>query len=132
MSRLLQVSARVTFKWAQAQVTQLRGEDTRQRSLDKLDKRIRAIWEDSDEVYGAPRITAELVDKGIMVNRKTVANHLRMMGIEGISPRAFVSVTTIQSKQKSSLADLVNRLFNQGQLNRVWMSDITYLRTGEG
>ena len=67
-----------------------------------------------------------------MVNRETVAKRMRMMGIEGISPRAFVSVTTIQSKQKSSLADLVNRLFNQGQLNRVWMSDITYLRTGEG
>ena len=54
------------------------------------------------------------------------------MGIEGISPRAFVLVTTIQSNQKSSLADLVKRLLYHGQLNRAWMSDITYLRTGEG
>src|SRR5699024_3212403 len=93
---------------------------------------IREIWEESDEIYGAPRITAELVGKGIMVNRKTVARRMRMMGIEGISPRPFVPVTTIQSKQKSSLADLVKRLFDQGHLNRAWMSDITYLRTGEG
>lgn len=57
---------------------------------------------------------------------------MRLMGIEGISPRAFVPVTTIQSKRKSTLLDLVKRLFDQGQLNRVWMSDITYLRTGEG
>ncbi|RUQ01929.1 hypothetical protein D8M17_02390 [Corynebacterium pseudodiphtheriticum] len=77
-------------------------------------------------------ITAELVDKGIVVNRKTVAKRMRMMGIEGISPRVFVPVTTIQSKRKSTLVDLVKRLFDQGQLNRVWMSDITYLRTGEG
>ena len=57
---------------------------------------------------------------------------MRMMGIEGISPRAFVPVTTIQSMRKSTLANLVKRLFDQGQLNRVWMSDITYLRTNEG
>lgn len=55
-----------------------------------------------------------------------------MMSIEGISPRAFVPVTTIQSKQKFTLVDLVKRLFDQGQLNRVLMSDITHLRTNEG
>src|SRR5699024_11266220 len=57
---------------------------------------------------------------------------MRLMGIEGISARAFAPVPTIQSKQKSTLPDLVKRLFDQGQLNRVWMSDITYLRTSEG
>jgi len=97
-----------------------------------LDKRIHDIWEESGEVYGAPHITAELVEEGIFINRKTVAKRIRMMGIEGISPRAFVPITTIRSKHKSVLPDLVKRLFDHGQLNRVWMSDITYLRTGEG
>ena len=132
MSRLSQASCSGYYRCSQAEATRFRSEHKRQKFLDQLDRRIRDVWEDSDEVHGAPRITAELVDKGIMVNRKTVANHLRMMGIEGISPRAFVSVTTIQSKQKSSLADLVKRLLDQGRLNRAWMSDITYLRTGEG
>ena len=97
-----------------------------------MDKRIHGIWEDSDEVYGAPRITAELAEDGVYVNRKTVAKRMRLVGIEVVSPRAFVPVTTIQSKRKSTLPDLVKRSFDQGQLNRVWMSDITYLRTGEG
>src|SRR5699024_8597109 len=101
-------------------------------SFDQLDKHIHDIWENSEEVYGAPRITAELVDEDIIVNRKTVAKRMRMIGNEGISPRAFVPVTTIQSSRKSTLPDLVKRLFDQGQLNRVWMSDITYLCTGEG
>ena len=57
---------------------------------------------------------------------------MRMTGIEGISPRAFVPVTTIQSRRNFTLPDLVKRLFDQGHLNGVWMSDITYLRTGEG
>ena len=132
MSRLLQVSRSGYYKWARAQETRERGEDNRQKFLDQLDKDIHDIWENSNEVYDAPRITAELVDAGPIVNRKTVAKRMRMMGIEGISPRAFVPVTTIQSKRKSTLPDLVKRLFDQGQLNRVWMSDITYLRTGEG
>lgn len=132
MSRLLEVSRSGYYKWQKAQAVRLRGENQRQRFLDQLDRKIHDIWEDSDEVYGAPRITAELAEGGVYVNRKTVAKRMRMMGIEGISPRAFVPVTTIQSKRKSTLPDLVKRLFDQGQLNRVWMSDITYLRTNEG
>ena len=39
---------------------------------------------DSDEVYGAPRITAELAEcYQISVNRKTVAKRMRLVGIEG-------------------------------------------------
>ncbi|WP_410757618.1 IS3 family transposase [Corynebacterium rhinophilum] len=80
---------------------------------------------DSDEVYGAPRITAELAERyQISVNRKTVAKRMRLMGIEGISPRAFVPVTTIQAKRKSTFDDLVKRMCDTGELNRVWMSDI--------
>ncbi|PXY14754.1 IS3 family transposase [Corynebacterium striatum] len=71
---------------------------------DDVDRKIHQIWKDSDEVYGAPRITAELAERYyISLNRKTVAKRMRMMGIEGISPRAFVPVTTIQSKRKSTL-----------------------------
>ena len=132
MSRLLQVSRSGDCQMGKAQASRLRGEDRRQKFLDQLDDLIHGVWEDSDEVYGAPRITAELAEDGVYVNRKTVAKHMRLMGIEGISPRAFVPVTTIQSKRKSTLRDLVKRLFDQGQLYRVWMSDITYLRTGEG
>ncbi|MBK4145388.1 IS3 family transposase [Corynebacterium macginleyi] len=37
---------------------------------------------DSDEVYGAPRITAELAERyQISMNRKTVAKRMRLVGI---------------------------------------------------
>ena len=132
MSRLLEVSRSGYYKWEKAQALRLRGENQRQRFLDQLDRQIHDIWEDSDEVYGAPRIIAGLAEAGVYVNRRTVAKRMRMMGIEGISPRAFVPVTTIQSKRKSTLPDLVKRMVDTGELNRVWMSDITYLRTAEG
>ncbi|WP_438802132.1 IS3 family transposase [Corynebacterium accolens] len=121
------------YKWTHIQQQRLTGKDDRASFYDDVDRKIHQIWKDSDEVYGAPRITAELGERyQISVNRKTVAKRMRLMGIEGISPRAFVPVTTIQSKRKSALPDLVKRMFDTGELNRVWMSDITYLRTGEG
>ena len=51
MSRLLQVSRSGYYKWEKAQASRLRGDDSRQRFLDQLDKRIHDIWEDSDEVH---------------------------------------------------------------------------------
>ncbi|MBC6762428.1 MAG: IS3 family transposase [Corynebacterium amycolatum] len=133
MARLLKVSRSGYYKWAHAQQKRLSGKDDRVAFYDDVDRKIHQIWKDSDEVYGAPRITAELTERyRISLNRKTVAKRMRMMGIEGISPRAFVPVTTIQAKRKSTLPDLVKRMFDTGELNRVWMSDITYLRTGEG
>lgn len=62
MSRLLEVSRSGYYKWQKAQAVRLRGENQRQRFLDQLDRKIHDIWEDSDEVYGAPRITAELAE----------------------------------------------------------------------
>ena len=53
------------------------------------------------------------------VNRKTVAKRMKAMGIEGISPRRFAPVTTIQSTKSSHLPDLVKRLFDAGKLNHV-------------
>ena len=63
----------MTAKWEKSQATRLRGDDTRQKFPDQLDDLIHGVWEDSDEVYGAPRITAELAEDGVYVNRKTVA-----------------------------------------------------------
>ena len=84
MSRLLEVSRSGDCKWEKAQATRTSGEDRRQKSLDQLDDLIYGIWEDSDEVYGARRITVELAEGGVYVNRKSVAKRMRMIGVEGV------------------------------------------------
>ncbi|MCV0003467.1 IS3 family transposase [Mobiluncus mulieris] len=83
-------------------------------------------------VYGAPRITADLHEAGSPVNVKTVAASLRRQGLEGVSPRGFRPVTTIPGVATHSIPDRVQRVWDTGRLNTVWISDITYLRTGEG
>lgn len=81
---------------------------------------------------GGPRITRELAAKGVVVDRKTVAASMRRQGLEGISPSMFTPVTTIQDPAARGFADHAQRRWDQGRLDAIWISDITYLRTGEG
>ncbi|WP_428834187.1 IS3 family transposase [Lentzea roselyniae] len=82
--------------------------------------------------YGSPRITAELRDQGEVVSAKTVAKVMADIGIEGISPRTFKVRTTVTDPSASFPPDLVDRRFDQGQPDAVWLTGITYLSCGEG
>ena len=129
MARLLRVSRSGYYRWA----AHREGEPGPQAARrDLVDRQVRQIFTDSDEVYGAPRVAAELHHQGVEVNVKTVAASMRRQGFEGISPRMFTPVTTIAGVPTHRIPDLVNRGWDTGELNRVWISDITYLRTGEG
>ncbi len=130
MARLLGVSTSgyyVYVKRAAATVLTPR----QQRRAD-LAVKILDVHTESDGTYGSPRITTELRDRGETVNEKTVAAVMAEIGIEGISPRTFKVRTTVVDPTASFPPDLVQRCFDQGRLDAVWLTDITYLTCGEG
>lgn len=129
MCALLEVSRSGFYKWRKIRDA---GPSPAQQRRAELDAKVAAFHKASDGVYGAPRILADLRADGETVSRKTVTAALRRQGLAGISPRTFAPATTVVDLDAAVPKDLVERGFDKGALDRVWTSDITYLRTGEG
>ncbi|MDK8436601.1 MULTISPECIES: IS3 family transposase [unclassified Brevibacterium] len=129
MARLLEVTKSGYYAWKKRRRS---GPSKRARAQRSLDGHVAAVHAESDGVYGAPRVAAQLVRQGVRVDEKTVAASLRRQGLEGISPRRFKPVTTLPGVATHHIPDLVKRVWDRGELDAVWISDITYLRTWEG
>src|SRR6195952_5694859 len=130
MFRNLPVSRSGFYAWRR-RVTGTQLSVAAQRRADLLAK-IRMFHRDSKGTYGAPRITSDLREAGEVVTEKTVAAIMAAHGIAGISPRSFKVATTVVDRSALMPPDLVNRVFDQGRLDAVGASDITYLTCGEG
>lgn len=118
MARLLGVSRSGFYAWAKRQAAE---PGTQRRARDELDVKVRKVFAESDDVYGAPGVHAQLAREGTFVDRKTVAKSMLRQGLEGISPKKFTPVTTIPGVDTYKIPDRVKRGWDQGGLNRVWI-----------
>jgi transposase InsO family protein len=92
---------------------------------------IREIHAGSDGVYGSPRIHAMLQRQGEQVSRKRVERLMREAAITGVCPARKVR-TTVRNPHDPLSDDLVGREFTAAGPDRLWVTDLTMIPTGEG
>jgi transposase InsO family protein len=97
----------------------------------KIKKKIIEIYKNSIQNYGAPKITANLLQAGEVIAEKTVGNYMGQMGIRAQWVHPFTP-TKRNSDLSDQLHNILNQELNPSRPNAVWCSDITYIWTSEG
>lgn len=92
---------------------------------------IKAIYEESHEIYGAPKIAAKMRQKGDKVSGRTVGKYMREIGIRACY-RKHRTRTTRDSDFSSGLKNILDRDFQPERPDAAWCTDITYIWTMEG
>ncbi len=123
---MLEVSRSAFYEWHQHVPS------ARQRADEELGERIQKIYDESRGTYGWPRVHRALRDDGVCVGRARVARIMRDKGLVGRCRRRW-STTTISDPDVVAV-DRLKRTFGPGtvELDRVYVGDITYIRTWEG
>lgn len=82
-------------------------------------------------VYGARKLWRQLQREGIAVARRTVERLMHTLGLSGVVPGRHRR-TTVPDEVTPRPADLVERHFRVPVPNRLWVADLTYVRTWSG
>ena len=125
MCRALSVSRSGFYRWCN------RSSSSRDRENEQLLVQIRQIHHDLDRIYGSPRMTQALRQRGFNCNHKRVERLMRINGIQSKRKRKF-KITTHSKHKRAVATNLIQRDFAASKPNRLWTSDITYIRTQEG
>lgn len=92
---------------------------------------IARVHRDNFGVYGVDKVWAQLNREGVRVARCTVARLMRDLGLRGVI-RGKPKYTTVAGDDAGRPRDLVDRSFVASAPNRLWVADLTYVRTWSG
>jgi putative transposase len=125
MCRVLGVSESGYYAWHKRPTCRRKRDDA------LITSQIRQVFLSHREVYGSPRVHAELKEQGIHCARKRIA---RLMREHGITPKhKRRRVMTTNSQHENPIApNLLQRDFTATEPNTKWVTDITYLPTAHG
>jgi transposase InsO family protein len=126
MCQVLGVSTSGYYYWLEHPI------GLRERKEQELLFHIDKIYKKSKCRYGSPRITVELQEHGIRVSRPRVARLMQKTGIRSIIRQKYRVQTTDSNHGYPVAENHLNRDFSTERLAQKWVSDLTYINTGEG
>jgi len=119
---LLKVRRQGYYEWKK------RSEGKRVRQDRELSERLKEAFYANDRIYGARKLIHILA---IRVGRKRVRRLMEKSGLVPVTRRKRVN-TTDSKHNLEIFPDLLKQNFRAKSVNRVWVSDFTYIRTDKG
>jgi putative transposase len=108
-----------------------RPESKRSQRQKEVLEQIKEIHRESHAVYGSPSITQELCQNGMHVSKGMVSRLMKKNGIRSKIVKKY-RATTDSNHTLPVAENILNRNFKASRRNEKWVSDITYIATGEG
>ena len=99
---------------------------------EELKVAVTRIHRENLSVYGADKVWVQLNREGITVARCTVERLMRDLGLSGVRRGKAYKVTTCADDRLHRPDDLVDRDFTAAAPNRLWVADLTYVKTHAG
>lgn len=124
MCRVLRVTRSGFYAWLHTPLSDRAIEDLRLLEL------IRASYAASYGIYGSPRVFLDLREAGETCGKHRVARIMRTNKIKAI--RGYKAPRHIVGRPSIIAPNRLQREFTVDQPNRVWVTDITYIRTWQG
>ncbi|WP_237144716.1 IS3 family transposase [Pontibacter pamirensis] len=126
MCKVLQVSTSGYYYWLKHPVGVRAGKEQ------ELVEQIKQVYEQSKRRYGSPRIAVELKEQGVHVSRPRVARLMQKHQVKSIIRKKYRMQTTDSSHAYTVAENHLSRDFQATGPAEKWVSDLTYIRTGEG
>jgi transposase InsO family protein len=125
MCRVLKVSRSGYYEWRS------RAPSAHALADQALLPKIRHLHVASKEAYGAVKTWKVLNQQGVSCGKHRVARLRRDAGIEALRKRRF-RITVEHRKMSAVAPDRVQRHFHADEPNRIWVGDVTFIRTRAG
>lgn len=126
MCKVLEVSTSGYFKWRNHKPSQQGVQ------RERIKERIVHYYNDSDSVYGSPKITKLLLKEGYNITERTVSIYMKELGLRSCVSKKFKVCTTNSNHEYPVAPNRLNQEFTTTAPNKVWVVDITYIPCREG